>query len=262
MVSKKFNKSSRTIDVSESSDQILSSNLKSIDKINVWWNMFYVGSVNFLSKYKFAKQIVKLINCIHKNQLVALALFLFIAWFFSKTLLNILYYFIMLDSMILALVVLQNQDVNYNSRRLCKNVILNGLIQTGVIGGIFTLCLVMFVYMEYSKFINRLIFKIVKFLFKICGKTFPFVYTMYPQIQHLSFKGSDQTIRDDEDVDVESEESVESINENEEQIYTTDNDHGELSFVTSDLLNLASKLLTLGTDTTQDVCEKRKYKKQ
>lgn len=260
MVSKKLLKLSSNLDVSSTDnyDQTLGSNLKSINKINIWWNMFHIESIKYLSKYKFAKQIVKLINSIHNNQLFSLVLFLFVAWFFSKTLLNILYYFITLDSMILALVILQNQDVNSNSRRLCKNVILSGLIQSGVIGGIFTLCAVMFVYMEYSKFINRFIFKIVKFLFKMCGKTFPFVHTMYPQIQMLSFKESDQTIRDD---DLESiSDDVKSISD-EEQI-CTENNCKDPSFVTSDLLDLASKLLTLSTDTNQDVCKKHKYKKQ
>lgn len=267
MVSKKLLKLSSKTDTSSTHDhnhdhdhdQTLDSNLKSINKINIWWNVFHTESIKFLAKYKFAKQIVKLINSIHNNQLFSLVLFLFVAWFFSKTLLNILYYFITLDSMILALVVLQNQDVNYNSRRLCKNVILSGLIQSGVIGGIFTLCAVMFVYLEYSKFINRFIFKIIKFLFKIAGKTFPFVHTMYPQIQMLSFKESDQTVRDDDEESAESEDP--NVNEDDEQI-CTENNYKDSSFITSDLLDLASKLLILSTDTNQDVCKKRKYKKQ
>jgi hypothetical protein len=103
----------------------------------------------------------------------------------------------LIDSLIISLLVLQNNCIESNSRRLAKNVILIALTTTNLIGGIMTLLLVTFIYMEYSKFIGRLIFKFIKFIIKIFGNIFPPLYLLYPDIKLFNFEDPDMTIRSD-----------------------------------------------------------------
>lgn len=104
----------------------------------------------------------------------------------------------LIDSLIISLLVLQNNSINTNSRRLAKNVILIALSSINLIGGILTLLLVSFIYMEYSKFFGRLIFKFIKFIIKIIGNIFPPVYLLYPDIKLFSFEEPDMTIYTDD----------------------------------------------------------------
>jgi hypothetical protein len=100
----------------------------------------------------------------------------------------------LIDSLVISLLILQNNCVEINSRRLAKNVILITLTTMNLIGGIMTLLLVSFVYMEYSKFIGRLIFKFIKFIIKIFGNIFPPIYLLYPDIKLFNFEDPDMTI--------------------------------------------------------------------
>jgi hypothetical protein len=62
-----------------------------------------------------------------------------------------------------------------------------------LIGSMLSFLLIIFIYSEYSKFINRLIFKIIKFFILIISNKLPFIIDLYPQINEMNFIDSDLT---------------------------------------------------------------------
>lgn len=168
-----------------------------INKLNDNWNFFYNFIINYINnnnKIPIMNMLGKIILTIQNNKILTTILFIIISWLWSNILLKILFYFLIIDSTIISLLVLQNSEIFTNSRRLCKNVILIGLICFNVIGGLFSLLTMLFIYMEYSKFINRILFKLLKFSLKTVGNICPLIYCFYPQIELLSFENPDMTI--------------------------------------------------------------------
>lgn len=52
--------------------------------------------------------------------------------------------------------------------------------------------------MEYSKFINRILFKIIKFIIKTISSIFPSICYFYPDIKLFNFEDPDTTLKSDE----------------------------------------------------------------
>ena len=167
---------------------------KLLNKFNENWDIIFNFCINYFNQNNYSKNIVKVVKTIHSNKSFCLILFILASWFWSNLILNFFYCFMLIDSLIISLLILQNNCVEINSRRLAKNVILITLTTMNLIGGIMTLLLVSFVYMEYSKFIGRLIFKFIKFIIKIFGNIFPPIYLLYPDIKLFNFEDPDMTI--------------------------------------------------------------------
>jgi len=173
------------------------SSFKLFNKFNDKWDIVFNFCINYFYQNNYSKTIINLVKTIHFNKPFCLIFFLLASWFWSNLILNFFYCFMLIDSLIISLLVLQNNCVNLNSRRLAKNVILIALCYINLIGGILTLLLVSFIYMEYSKFFGRLIFKFIKFIIKIIGNIFPPVYLLYPDIKLFNFEEPDMTIHTD-----------------------------------------------------------------
>lgn len=170
-------------------------NFVSFNKFNEKWDIFFRFVLEYSNYYWGSSEtILKFIKLIHGNKSICVALFLFLSWIWSNFILQIIYHFMMFDSIVLSLLVLQNSSVSTNSRRLCKNIVLLALTSLNIIGGMCTLLMVMFVYLEYSKFINRIIFKFLKFLLKLIGNVFPPIYLLYPDIRLFNFDNPDMTL--------------------------------------------------------------------
>jgi hypothetical protein len=167
---------------------------KLLNKLNENWDLIFNFCINYFNQNNYSKNIVKVVRTIHSNKSFCLILFILASWFWSNLILNFFYCFMLIDSLVISLLILQNNCVEINSRRLAKNVILITLTTMNLIGGIMTLLLVSFVYMEYSKFIGRLIFKFIKFIIKIFGNIFPPIYLLYPDIKLFNFEDPDMTI--------------------------------------------------------------------
>ena len=165
-----------------------------VNKFNQKWNIFFDFFLFYFKKYNYSNSIINIIKIIQSNKNLLLIIFFILSWFWSSLLLNLMCSFMLIDSIIISLLVLQNNSVNQNSRRLCKNIILIALTSLGLIGGMITLFLITFVYLEYSKFINRILFKIIKFIIKLVGGIFPPIYLFYPDIQLFNFDDPDNTI--------------------------------------------------------------------
>lgn len=172
-------------------------NFKLFNKFNTKWDIVFNFCINYFQQNNYSKGIVNFVKTIQSNKSFCLIIFVFISWFWSSLVLNFVYYFMLIDSLIISLLVLQNNCVGTNSRRLAKNIILLTLTSMNIIGGMLTLLIVSFIYMEYSKFVGRLIFKLIKFFIKIMGNVFPPIYLLYPDIKLFNFEDPDMTIRED-----------------------------------------------------------------
>ena len=174
------------------------SNYISINKFNKKWNKLFIFFMTYFKKYNYSNFIIYIVKFIHSNKNFFLILFIIASWFWSNLLLNIVGNFVLIDSLIISLLVLQNNSVTQNSRRLCKNIILYSISQLNIIGGVFTLICILFIYMEYSKFINRILFKIIKFIIKTISSIFPSICYFYPDIKLFNFEDPDTTLKSDE----------------------------------------------------------------
>jgi hypothetical protein len=172
-------------------------NFKLFNKFNTKWDIMFNFCINYFQQNNYSKNIINGAKTIHSNKSFFLIIFVFASWFWSSLVLNFVYYFMLIDSLIISLLVLQNNCVGINSRRLAKNIILMFLTSLNFVGGVLTLLMVSFIYMEYSKFVGRLIFKLIKFFIKIIGNVFPPVYLLYPDIKLFNFEDPDMTICDD-----------------------------------------------------------------
>lgn len=171
-------------------------NFKLYNKFNTGWDIMFTFCINYFQQNNYSKKIVNIVKTIQTNKSFFLIIFILGSWFWSGLVLNIVYYFMLCDSLIISLLVLQNNCVGTNSRRLAKNIILMALTGMNVIGGMLTLLMVSFIYMEYSKFVGRIIFKLIKFFIKIIGNVFPPIYLLYPDIKLFNFEDPDMTISD------------------------------------------------------------------
>lgn len=167
------------------------------DKFNTKWDIIFNFCINYFQHNNYSKNIINWTKTIHSNKSFCLIIFVLVSWFWSSLILNFAYFFMLIDSIIISLLILQNNCVETNSRRLAKNIILLSITSLNLIGGILTLLIVSFIYMEYSKFVGRLIFKLIKFFIKILGNIFPPVYLLYPDIKLFNFEDPDMTICDD-----------------------------------------------------------------
>lgn len=169
----------------------------SIKKINEKWDIYFNFLINYFKKNENTIFIVNILKNIHNNKLLCFFIFLGLSWLCSNLLLCFIYYFMLVDSLILSLLILQNNLINKNSRRLCKNIILIFLTKMNIIGNMIILFLIMFIYMEYSKFINRIIFKFIKFILKLIGNAIPIIYLLYPDMGLFNFDDPDMTLNTD-----------------------------------------------------------------
>lgn len=176
-------------------------NFVSVKILNDKWNNLFNFFILYFENYHYSRLIINIIKTIHLNKFFVLAVFLLSSWYWSNLILKIICNFMLVDSIIISLLVLQNNSVIYNSRRLCKNIILYSMGLFNLIGGMINLLMIIFIYLEYSKFINRLVFKIIKFIIKIIGGFFPPIYLLYPDIKLFNFDDPDITIRYEKNYD-------------------------------------------------------------
>lgn len=173
------------------------SNIKLFNKFNDRWDKIFIFCINYFNAYNYSKNIIRIIKTIHSNKFYCTIFFILCSWFCSNLILKIVYCFMLMDSLIISLLVLQNNCIQLNSRRLAKNVILIALTSVNLIGNMTTLFTVLLIYMEFSKFIGRLLFKFVKFIIKIIGNVLPPIYLLYPDIKLFNFDDPDITIEDE-----------------------------------------------------------------
>jgi hypothetical protein len=191
----------------------------SFGKMNERWDEMFDFTIKYFIHNKYSDFVIRIISSIRENKIVFWTLFALASWYWSQLLLSLFYFLMLIDSMILSLLVIQNNSVNANARRLSKNVILIAMTSLNLIGGILSLFAIVFIYMEWSKSINIIVFKTIKFILKTISNFFPGVYLMYPGIKLFSFNESDMTIRENSESSSETSSKKNKKKNNKNSVY-------------------------------------------
>jgi hypothetical protein len=146
------------------------------------------NNINYIkTKNKNLSWFLPFLKIIKKNYNVILVFFVMISLYFSSQTNNLLFSFMLFDSIILSLLILQNNMLKSYARRLAKNIISLFLLYFNIIGSLPTMILVFFLYYEFNKFINKLIFKIIELIINFLSSNVPFVKIIYPHINLIDY---------------------------------------------------------------------------
>ena len=158
-------------------------------------NLSYIcnGIINYSTKHNF-KLLIPFFKFILNNKGFIFIILLILSYYHSNFIIYFLNLFLLFDSIILSLLIIQNNLVFSNARRLAKNVILSFFLYFNIFGSLITFLICLFIYLEFSKFINKIIFKILKLLMIYFKKLLPFMTTLYPTIHDINFDSNDNTI--------------------------------------------------------------------
>ena len=164
------------------------------------------------NKNKNLSWCLPIIKIIKSNLNFILLIFLFVTLYYSSYFINLFQFFILFDSIILSVIVLQSGKDKVSSRRLAKNVISLFVLTINIIGSLFSILLVLLIYYSFNKFISKSIFKIIEIFINFVSSTLPFIKDLYPSIHLIDhnkhFESTELVYSDDSD----SDNSVDSIN--------------------------------------------------
>jgi hypothetical protein len=155
-------------------------------------------------KNKKLKWLIPYINYFNSNQYLFFTIYFVFILFFSKLFLNYLFIFLLFDSIILSIIILHKNSIYHNSRKLAKNIILLSIIYLNIFGPIISLILIIFLYFEFSKFLNKIIYKILETIVCIIHTNASIVTLIYPNINYIKYN------KPFESTETESDESYDS----------------------------------------------------
>ena len=163
------------------------------------------------NKNKRLSWCLPIIKIIKSNINFILLIFLFVTLYYSSCFINLFTFFILFDSIILSVIVLQSGKDISSSRRLAKNVISLFILTINIIGSLFSILLVLLIYFSFNKYISNIIFKIIEMFINFVSNTLPFVKDLYPSIQLIDHnKHFESTELASSDSESESESEYES----------------------------------------------------
>jgi hypothetical protein len=143
--------------------------------------------INIKKKHKKLKWIVPYINYFNSNQYLFFIIILISIIIFSKFLLNILLLLLLFDCIILSIIVLHKTSLQYYSRKLAKNIILLALIYFNLFGNIFTLLIFLFLHFEFSKYCNKIIYKVLEAVIMFINTNISVISLIYPNINNIKY---------------------------------------------------------------------------
>lgn len=132
--------------------------------------------------------IINILKIIKKNIKIISVFFAGLCLYFSSQIIGIIYMFLLFDSIIISILILQNNLLKSHARRLAKNIISLFLLTLNLTGTFSTLVTVSFIYFEFNKFINSFIFKIIESLITFLSSTIPFISYLYPNVKLIDHK--------------------------------------------------------------------------
>ena len=142
---------------------------------------------NIRKKHKKLKWIIKYINYFNSNQhLFLISIFIFII-IFSKFFLKFFFLLLLFDCIILSIIVLHKNSLNNNSRKLAKNIILLSLIYLNLFGSILTLLIFFCIYFEFSKYCNKIIYKVLETIICFIHTNLSIICLIYPNINNIKY---------------------------------------------------------------------------
>ncbi len=174
-----------------------------------------------------------------------LVLLIGLSLYFSEQVINLFEIFLLFDSIILSLLILKNDTLRSHARRLAKNVISLFILYTNITGSLASIIIFFFVYLEFNKFINKIIFQLIDQIVNFLSATLPFMKEIYPNLKLIDHnKGFEST-----------EKTIESSSESEDSD-STDSDSDSTDSTDSDTSNKSKSSKTSNTSTTKSSTKK------
>ncbi len=140
---------------------------------------------NIKKNHKKLKWIIPYISYFNTNYYLFFIIISILIIIFSKIFLNFFFILLLIDSTILS-VIIMHKNYNY-SRKLAKNIILLFILYLNIFGSIITLLLFSFLYLEFSKYVNRIIYKIVETVFCFLHTNLSIISLIYPNINNIKY---------------------------------------------------------------------------
>lgn len=150
----------------------------------------FIKYLDQLSKYiknknKSLSWLLPILKIIKSNINFLLLVFFIITLYCSNYFINLFQLFILFDSIILSLIVLQDSKNKITCRRLAKNVISLFILTINIIGSFFSILLVILIYYSFNKYVSKTIYKIIEMFINFISVTVPFVKDLYPSIHQI-----------------------------------------------------------------------------
>jgi hypothetical protein len=137
------------------------------------------------SNYKSFKFLLPILRHIYNNPSLILGSISIISILFASLVINIIFIFLLFDSIILSLLILHTINIKNYSRKLSKNVLSLFVLYFNPIGALITLFIVSILYSNYSKFTSKLIIKIFESMIMFLFTFLPFLSYLYPKSKFI-----------------------------------------------------------------------------
>ena len=164
------------------------------------------------NKNKSLSWLLPIIKIIKSNINFILLVFFIVTLYCSNYFINLFRLFILFDSIVLSLIVLQDSKNKISCRRLAKNVISLFILTINIIGSFVSILLVILIYYSFNKYVSKTIYKIIEMFINFISVTIPFIKDLYPsiyQIDHNKHFESTELVSDSKS-DSESESETDS----------------------------------------------------
>jgi hypothetical protein len=168
------------------------------------------------NKKKSLSWLLPILKLIKSNINFILLVFFIVTLYCSNYFINLFKLFILFDSIVLSLIVLQDSKNKISCRRLAKNVISLFILTINIIGSFVSILLVILIYYSFNKYVSKTIYKIIEMFINFISVTIPFVKDIYPsihQIDHNKYFESTELVSDSDsksDSDSESDSDSDS----------------------------------------------------
>ncbi len=211
---------------------MIDTELKSLTEFSNNSEKYINKNLDEISKYiktknKSLSWLLPVIKTIKSNSTFILTVMFILSLYYSNQFINLFYNFILIDSIVLSVLILQNELTKANARRLAKNVISMFILNFNFFGSFASVIMVFAIYFGFNKFVNKLIFKVIEIIINFLSVTFPFLKDLYPNIKLI-----------DHNKPIGSTEAVEETEESDVSTYNSDN---ESDTSISKIKNLADK---------------------
>lgn len=158
-----------------------------------------------------------------KSNINFLLLVLFIGTLYcSNYFINLFQLFLLFDSIILSIIVLQSSKDKVISKRLAKNIISLFILTINIVGSLFSIILFFLIYFSFNGYVSKTIYKIIEMGINFLSTTLPFIKDLYPSINlidHNKNFESTESISSDSEADSEADsESNYSIDSDSEEL--------------------------------------------
>ena len=122
------------------------------------------------------------LKIIKSNINLLFLIFIVFILYCSNYFINLFLFFILFDSIILSIIILQDSKNKIVCSRLAKNVISIFILTLNITGSLISIGLVLLIYFSFNTYMSNSIFKVIKLIINYIGLTIPVFKDLYPSI--------------------------------------------------------------------------------